>query len=157
MSETSLVIYCEFNSQKVRDAAKSFLVKGKGPDFEDEVEDVLRPLFLALEDIQYPDTISKSGKTGMFIIFDVLEVSDDHYEDDEARKIMNKLATGDATKVYAYFYDDEEYAVYWTIEDGQVKKIFSPEENEAIDEIMFDLDDEKRLAKVVELYEAGRL
>jgi hypothetical protein len=157
MSETSLIIYCEFNSEKVRDAVKSFLTKDKGPDFEDETEEVLRPLFLALEDLQYPDTILKAGNIGMFIRFDILIVSDNYYEEDEAKEIMAKLTTGGAAKVYAYFYDDEEYEVYWSIERGKVTTIFTPEENEAIDEILVNLDDEDRLAKVAELYEAGRL
>ena len=157
MSETSLVIYCEFNSRKVRDAAMSFITKGKGPDFEDEVEEMLRQLFLALEDVQYPDTILKNGKIGMFVIYDVLLVSNDHYEDDEARQILDKFATAGAVQVYAYVYDDEEYEVYWNIENGQIKEIYTPEENGTIDHILFDLDDKKRLAKVIEFYEAGKL
>jgi hypothetical protein len=152
MSEAYFELRAEFKDRAFRDKAIEYMM-GKGPAFEDEVEASFHKLYLALEDIESPTDFNKIGNSGLVAYFEIFGGEAIF----EAQDYMESWAEGGATKIYGYYCDDDEVEVYWTFQDNEIRTLYEAFSNDAIDSKLWNLEEEERLSKVIELYEAGKL
>lgn len=152
MSEAFFELRISFDDRKMRDKAVEFM-NGEGPPFEEEVDVSFQSLYSALEDIEFPSDIKKRSDFGLTAYFEIYGGGAMF----EAQDYMEACAKGGANKIYGYYSDDDEVEIYWIYQDNEVRTLYEAFGIDEIDEILWDLDKEKRLEKVIELFEAGKI
>ena len=152
MPEADFELRIRFEDRHVRDRAVEFL-SGQGPAFDEEVAAPFRTLYLALEDIELPSEIKKQGEYSLTAYFEI-------YGGEamfEAQDYIDSFAKGGAKTIYGYYSDDDEVEIYWTFKDNEVQTLYEAHAVDEIDDILWNLDEEQRLEKVIALKETGRL
>ena len=152
MSEAYFELRAEFKDRAFRDKAIEYMM-GEGPAFEDEVEASFHKLYLALEDIESPMDFNKIGNSGLVAYFEIFGGEAMF----EARDYMESWAKGGATEIYGYYADDDEVEVYWTYNDSEIRTLYEALSNDAIDNVLWSLEEGERLEKVIELYQVNKL
>ncbi len=153
MSEAYLEVKVQFSSREFRDKAIEFL-NDEGPTFEDEVEELFRPLFILQDEVKEPEEIEPIKDTTLFALFEVFGGEGI----DNAQEYMESFDKCGATKIYGFFVDDEQTELGWIIQDHKLVTFYTGYEgdNETA-ELISDLDEEDKLDKLIELFESGEL
>jgi hypothetical protein len=152
MSEYVFELQVQFENKEYRDKAIEFL-NDEGPTYEEEVEEKYQHMFELQDDVETPTEIFKVGDKSLKVIFDIydsesVEVSNDY---------MEICASAGGKNIYGYLSDGGEGDEYFAIENDTVIILYTAMTDEKIDEELFEMDEENRLKRVIELYQDDKL
>jgi hypothetical protein len=127
MLETSILLTCRFKSEENRDLVANWLTRENRPDFEDEVPEEQQYIFLAIEDLEYPEIITKLPGSGLEIYYERPGMDDEDEIEEEITEIFEQLTETGAYDCYGgLFGDGEPFAVYHYL-DGELNDYYLEE------------------------------
>ncbi len=152
MSEAFFQLRIFFKDPTYRDYAIEF-INGTGPTFEEEVALPYRDLFNACESIDIPEEIEPFGENGLTLSFDLFGAEAIFM----AETYMELCQSEGILKGYGYFADDEETELAWLIYKNKRKAIYRRSPDASLDNMLMNVEQNKRLQAIIELFEDGKL
>ena len=145
MSETHAILAFITEKPELLERIKVYLNEDTRPAFEDEAPAIEAELFKAMEFAESPEAIESAAGDRLFAWYEFIE-------EEGILDIFKALDHLDsAIERYAFFADDEEYKAYFRYSEDRLKGIYCIDEDEAIDERLWDMDwDENALAWIIE-------
>lgn len=147
MSETYAQVKFISENTESLNRVKYYLDSDTRPDFDNEVPKDEIELFKAMEFAEVPNTIKQSTPNIIDAWFEFIELED-------LVDIFATFAQFFDIKQFCFFADDEEYKAYFIFTNKELKPIYTIEDNDELDEILWELDwDERAFEKVLEKHQ----
>lgn len=143
MSETHAILSFKEKDKESIKRIRLYLDETTRPSFEEEIPESEHTIFKAIEFAESPVEIQQQGNqlTAWFEFID---------EDDILNMFNAFECLPGIGERYAFLADDEEYKTYLRYENGELKTVYTIEDDEVIDEKLWSLDwDEKALDWII--------
>ena len=145
MSETNAILLFKVTDAATAARIQFYLDENTRPDYADEVPADEKPLFEAMEFAEVPIKIEQPNDSTIYAWFEFIEPED----------VIGIFRAFDALEGeierHAYFADDEEYRVYLQYLNGELKPIYTIEDDKGIDDTLWSMDwDKKALDWIIE-------
>ena len=133
MSETYTLLRIVSENKDLAQRIHFYLDSNTRPDFEEEVPQNELAFFKKIESLDSPGEIVWQNNRCFDAHFENIEESD-------IEEIASAISLFEQSKIYFFFMDDEEYKIYKQLINGEYKILYIIENDETIDEKLWDLD-----------------
>lgn len=142
MSETSALVRVVAKDEQTADRIQCYLDGGTRPDFEDEVPAGELAVFKAMEFAETPESVSRTdGRT-----------VEAWFENVELNELEPLVAAFDPFKPegrFVFFQDDEEFKGYFVYRGKKLKRLYTIEDDAALDEQLWELGWDSRALDLI--------